>query len=294
MAAPGATGPARVIDGVTAALEVYAGLRARVAKLGRINVRPALTAVLVGDNPASRIYLRSKTRACDKAGVHSEVLELPAGSPPQTLLATLEKLNADSAVHGILVQLPLPHPLDASLVAQSVAPAKDVDGLSWHNLGALLAGQPLFEPCTPRGVIALLERAGVEIDARQAVVVGRSAIVGKPMALMLMARGATVTICHSRTRDLAAHTRRADILVVAAGRAGLVTGDMVKPGAAVIDVGINRLPDNKLAGDVDFASVRPVAGCITPVPGGVGPMTIAMVIANTVLAAERSVAQAAA
>ncbi len=294
MASRGATGPARVIDGVAAAREVYLGLKARVAALGRVNVRPALTAVLVGDNPASRIYLRNKMRACEKAGVHSEVLELPAGSPPRTLLATLEKLNADSAVHGILVQLPLPRPLDASLVAQSVAPAKDVDGLSWHNLGALLAGQPLFEPCTPRGVIALLERAGVEIDARQAVVVGRSAIVGKPMALMLMARGATVTICHSRTRDLAADTRRADILVVAAGRAGLVTGDMVKPGAAVIVVGINRLPGGKLAGDVDFASVRAVAGCITPVPGGVGPMTIAMVIANTVTAAERSVAPAAA
>jgi methylenetetrahydrofolate dehydrogenase (NADP+)/methenyltetrahydrofolate cyclohydrolase len=218
------------------------------------------------------------------------VLELPADCAPRTLLATLEKLNADPRVHGILVQLPLPQPLNASLVAQAISPAKDVDGLSWHSLGALVAGQAVFEPCTPRGVMALLDRAGVEIDARQAVVVGRSTIVGKPMALMLMARGATVTICHSRTPDLAAHTRRADILVAAAGRAGLVTGDMVKPGAAVIDVGINRLPDGKLAGDVDFASVRPVAGHITPVPGGVGPMTIAMVIANTILAAERSVA----
>jgi methylenetetrahydrofolate dehydrogenase (NADP+)/methenyltetrahydrofolate cyclohydrolase len=294
MAASGATGPARVIDGVAAAREVYARLRERVAALGRVKIRPALTAVLVGDNPVSRIYLRNKTRACAEAGVRSEVLELPAGCPAQTLRATLAKLNADPGVHGILVQLPLPQPLDASLVAQSVAPAKDVDGLTWHNLGALMVGQPLFEPCTPRGVMALLERAGVEIDARQAVVVGRSVIVGKPMALMLMARGATVTICHSRTRDFAAHTRRADILVVAAGRAGLVTGNMVKPGAAVIDVGINRLPGGKLAGDVDFASVRPVAGCITPVPGGVGPMTIAMVIANTVLAAERSLTPGAA
>ena len=294
MAASGATRPARVIDGVAAAREVYARLRERVAALGRVNIRPALTAVLVGDNPVSRIYLRNKTRACEEAGVRSEVLELPASCPPRTLLAALEKLNADPGVHGILVQLPLPQPLDASLVAQSVAPTKDVDGLSWHNLGALMAGRPLFEPCTPRGVMALLERAAVEIDAREAVVVGRSPIVGKPMALMLMARGATVTICHSRTRDLAAHTRRADILVVAAGRAGLLTGDMVKAGAAVIDVGINRLPGGKLAGDVDFASVRPVAGCITPVPGGVGPMTVAMVIANTVRAAERSVAPGAA
>jgi methylenetetrahydrofolate dehydrogenase (NADP+)/methenyltetrahydrofolate cyclohydrolase len=290
MAASGATGPARVIDGVAAAREVYARLRERVAALARADVRPALAAVLVGDNPASRIYLRNKTRACEEAGIRSEVLELPAACSARTLLATLEKLNADPGIHGILVQLPLPPQLDASLVAQSVAPAKDVDGLSWHNLGALMAGHPLFEPCTPRAVMALLERAGVEVDGRQAVVVGRSAIVGKPMALMLMARGATVTICHSRTRDLAAHTRRGDILVVAAGRAGLVTGDMVKPGAAVIDVGINRLPGGKLAGDVDFASVRAVAGCTTPVPGGVGPMTIAMVISNTVLAAELSVA----
>jgi len=189
-----------------------------------------------------------------------------------------------------VVQLPLPQQLDPSLVARTIAPAKDVDGLSWHNLGALMAGQPQFEPCTPRGVMSLLDWAGVEIEGRQAVVIGRSTIVGKPIALMLMARGATVTICHSRTADLAAHTRRADILVVAAGRAGLVTGDMVQPGAAVIDVGINRLPDGKLAGDVDFASVLPVAGYITPVPGGVGPMTVAMVISNTVLAAERSVA----
>jgi len=294
MAASGATGPARVIDGVVAAREVYARLRERVAALGRVNVRPALAAVLVGDNPASRIYLRNKTRACEESGVRSELHELPADCPSQTLLATIEKLNAERGVHGIIVQLPLPPQLDASLAARTIAPAKDVDGLSWHNLGALMAGQPLFEPCTPRGIMVLLERAGVEIDARQAVVVGRSAIVGKPMALMLMARGATVTICHSRTRDLAAHTRRADILVVAAGRAGLVTGDMVKPGAAVVDVGINRLAGGKLAGDVDFASVRAVAGCITPVPGGVGPMTVAMVIANTVLAAERSVAPMAA
>jgi methylenetetrahydrofolate dehydrogenase (NADP+)/methenyltetrahydrofolate cyclohydrolase len=294
MAASGATGPARVIDGVVAAREVYARLRERVAALGRVNVRPALAAVLVGDNPASRIYLRNKTRACEESGVRSELHELPADCPSQTLLAMIEKLNAERGVHGIIVQLPLPPQLDASLAARTIAPAKDVDGLSWHNLGALMAGQPLFEPCTPRGIMVLLERAGVEIDARQAVVVGRSAIVGKPMALMLMARGATVTICHSRTRDLAAHTRRADILVVAAGRAGLVTGDMVKPGAAVVDVGINRLAGGKLAGDVDFASVRAVAGCITPVPGGVGPMTVAMVIANTVLAAERSVAPMAA
>ena len=288
MAAPGAMGPARVIDGAAAAREIQARLKERVSALGRLNVRPALAAVLVGDDPASRIYLRNKARACAESGVRSEVHELPADCAQPRLQATLEKLNADPGVSGIIVQLPLPRHLDAAAVATTISPSKDVDGLSWHNLGALMAGHPLFEPCTPRGVMALLDRAAVEIDGRRAVVIGRSTIVGKPMALMLMARGATVTMCHSRTRDLAAHTRRADILVAAAGRAGLVTGDMVQPGAAVIDVGINRLASGKLAGDVDFASVRAVAAYITPVPGGVGPMTIAMVIANTVLAAERN------
>ncbi|MGH8661254.1 MAG: bifunctional 5,10-methylenetetrahydrofolate dehydrogenase/5,10-methenyltetrahydrofolate cyclohydrolase [Burkholderiales bacterium] len=289
MTAPAATGLARVIHGAAAARDIYDRLKERVTSLRRVNVRPALAAILVGENSASRIYLRNKTRACGELGVRSELHELPGDCPPRTLLATIEKLNADPAVHGIVVQLPLPRQLDASRVVQSVSPAKDVDGLTWHSLGALMAGQPVFEPCTPRAVMTLLDRASIEIDGRQAVVVGRSTIVGKPMALMLMARGATVTICHSRTPDLAAHTRRADILVVAAGRAGLVTGGMVKPGAAVIDVGINRLPGGGLAGDVDFASARPVAGCITPVPGGVGPVTVAVVIGNTVLAAERSV-----
>jgi methylenetetrahydrofolate dehydrogenase (NADP+)/methenyltetrahydrofolate cyclohydrolase len=288
MTASAATGPARLIDGAAAARELIAGLKERVAALQRLGIRPALAAVLVGDNPASRVYLRNKARACGEAGVHSQVHELPATCTAHTLVATVERLNSDPAVHGIIVQLPLPKQLEAAPVAQTLSPAKDVDGLTWHSLGALLAGHPAFEPCTPRGVMALLDRAGVAIDARQAVVIGRSTIVGKPVALMLMARGATVTICHSRTRDLAAHTRRADILVAAAGRAGLVTADMVKPGAAVIDVGINRLPDGKLAGDVDFSSVSAVAGHLTPVPGGVGPMTVAMVISNTVLAAERS------
>ena len=290
MTAPAAAGPARVIDGVAAAGEVLARLKERVAALNRRDIRPALAAVLVGDNAASRIYLRNKRRACEAAGVRSEVHELPADSPTHTLLAAIERLNADPGVHGIIVQLPLPQQIDAARVAQAIAPAKDVDGLTWTSLGALVAGHPVFEPCTPLGVTALLDHAGIAVDGRQAVVIGRSTIVGKPMALMLMARGATVTICHSRTRELPAHTRRADILVVAAGRAGLVTGDMVKPGAAVIDVGINRLPGGKLTGDVDLASVRAVAGHVTPVPGGVGPMTVAMVIANTVLAAERSAA----
>jgi len=273
---------------VAAARDIYAALKERVAALARLEVRPRLVAIQVGDHPASRIYLRNKVRACNEVGIDSEVQHLEAGCSQAALLAALESLNRNARVHGILLQLPLPGALDAGRILQSITPAKDVDGLTWASLGALVAGRPGFEPCTPRGVIVLLERAGIVMDGRDAVVVGRSAIVGKPMALMLMARGATVTICHSRTRDLAEHTRRADILVAATGRAGLITGDMVQPGAAVIDVGINRLPDGRLAGDVDFAAARAVAGCITPVPGGVGPMTVAMVIANTVLAAERS------
>ena len=281
-------GPARIIDGTAISREIYAGLRERVSVLGRGGVRPGLAAVQVGDNPASEIYLRNKVRACDEVGIHSEVHHLAAGSPQDVVLATLEKLNRNPRLHGILLQLPLPPLLDAERVMQSITPEKDVDGLTWGSLGSLVAGRPVFEPCTPAGVIVLLERSGIAMDGRHAVVVGRSVIVGKPVALMLMAQGATVTICHSRTHGLADHTRRADILVAAVGRTRLITGEMVKPGAAVIDVGINRLPDGKLAGDVDFQSVRGVAGFITPVPGGVGPMTIAMLISNTVCAAERA------
>lgn len=294
MTASRCAAPAVVLDGAAAAREIYSRLKARVAALAGSGVRPGLAAILVGDNPASKIYLRNKVRACDEAGVHSEVHNLPADCPQEALLATLESLNRNPRIHGILLQLPLPAHLDAGRVMQAMAPEKDVDGLTWASLGALVAGRPSFEPCTPGGVIVLLERAGVAVDGRDAVVVGRSPIVGKPMALMLMARGATVTICHSRTRDLAEHTRRADILVAAAGRPRLIRDDMVKPGAAVIDVGINRLPDGKFAGDVDFEAVRRVAGWITPVPGGVGPMTVAMVIVNTVRAAERSLTARAA
>lgn len=276
-----------LLDGVAAAGEIYAGLANRVAALGRANVRPGLAAVQVGDDPASRIYLRNKVRACDTAGLYSEVHQLDAGCTAQMLAAEIDKLNRNPAIHGVLLQLPLPAHLDAERAIQSITPDKDVDGLTWASLGGLMAGHPAFEPCTPAGAMRLLERAGIALDGRNAVVVGRSVIVGKPMALMLMARGATVTICHSRTRDLATHTRQADVLVAAIGKPRFITRDMVKPGAAVIDVGINRLPDGKLAGDVDFAAVRESAGWITPVPGGVGPMTVAMLIANTVLAAER-------
>jgi len=281
-------GRAKIIDGAAISREIYAGLKERVAALGRAGVRPGLAAVQVGDNPASKIYLRNKVRACDEVGVYSELHHLAADSPQDAVLATLDQLNGNPRVHGILLQLPLPPHLDAERVMQSIAPEKDVDGLTWASLGSLVAGHAVFEPCTPAGVIALLARSGVTMDSRHAVVVGRSVIVGKPVALMLMARGATVTICHSRTHDLAEHTRRADILVAAVGRPRFITGEMVKPGAAVIDVGINRLPDGKLAGDVDFQSAREVAGWITPVPGGVGPMTIAMLISNTVRAVERA------
>ena len=275
------------LDGTAVAREIYSQLKTRVAALGRHNVQPGLAALRVGDNPASTLYLRNKVRACSEVGIRSEVHALAADCPPELLLATLDKFNRDPGVHGILVQLPLPKHWDPALAAKAIAPEKDVDGLTWHNLGALLAGHPIFESCTPAGIMALLQHAGVAIDGREAVVVGRSSIVGKPLALLLMARGATVTVCHSRTRDLGNHTRRADILVVAAGRPKLVGAGMVKPGAAVIDVGINRLPDGKLVGDVDFAVVQEVAGWITPVPGGVGPMTVAMLIANTVRAAEK-------
>ena len=278
-----------VLDGTGAARDVYDGLKGRVAALARVPLRPGLAVVLVGDNPASKIYIRNKVRACAEAGIHSEVHALPAGTAGGELVARLARLNDDPNVHGILVQLPLPDHLDETLVARTIAAQKDVDGLTWQNLGALMAGHPGFEPCTPRGVMMMLDRAGVSVEGRNAVVVGRSTIVGKPMAMMLMARSATVTVCHSRTPDLGSHTRRADILVAATGRAGLITADMVKPGAAVIDIGINRSP-GRIVGDVDFAGVKNIAGWISPVPGGVGPMTIAMVISNTVQAAERMAA----
>jgi methylenetetrahydrofolate dehydrogenase (NADP+)/methenyltetrahydrofolate cyclohydrolase len=247
---------------------------------------PGLGVMLVGNDPASRVYVNMKRKACAKLGIHAEEVTLGADASMSEVMGSLEKLNSDDRIDGILVQLPLPSHIDTALVAKAVAPEKDVDGLTWHNLGALVAGHPLFEPCTPGAVITLLERAGITIEGREAVVVGRSTIVGKPMALMLTSRGATVTVCHSKTMELGRHTRHADILVAAAGRPRLITADMVKPGAAVIDVGINRVAGQGITGDVDFARVREVAGWITPVPGGVGPMTVAMVIANTVWAAE--------
>jgi len=277
----------RTIDGNAIARELRAGLIRRIAALAARGVRPGLAVVQVGESPASRIYVRNKIKACDEAGLYSEHIELPADADESTLLRRIRIFNSDARIHGVLVQLPLPPQFAAQRVLEAIAPAKDVDGLHPANMGLLTAGNPRFVPCTPLGVMKILEHEGVEPQGRHAVVIGRSNIVGKPVALLLLQKGATVTICHSRTADLGAMTLQADILVVAAGKPKLVAAGMVKPGAAVIDVGINRLADGKLAGDVDFQSVLGVASRITPVPGGVGPMTIAMLLENTVMSAER-------
>jgi methylenetetrahydrofolate dehydrogenase (NADP+)/methenyltetrahydrofolate cyclohydrolase len=276
-----------IMDGVAVSKEVRGRLAARVAALVAKGVRPGLAVMLVGDNPASRVYVRNKVKACAEAGIHSVMDEYPADTSAADVLARIRALNADPSIHGILVQLPLPPHIDVDDVLAAIAPEKDVDGFHVESLGALMAGKPGFEPCTPHGVMEILDHYQVPLAGRNAVVVGRSNIVGKPMALMLLGRNATVTICTSKTRDLAAHTRAADIVVVAVGRPRLLTGDMVKPGAVVVDVGINRDADGKLVGDVDFDSVKDVAGFVTPVPGGVGPMTITMLLANAVTSAER-------
>jgi len=278
---------ARLIDGKALAAELRNESAVRVDRLRALGIVPGLAVVIVGEDPASQVYVRNKARACEQAGVHSTVHALPATTTQAQLIAFVQRLDADPRVHGILVQLPLPKGLDSRAVIEEISPAKDVDGFHYESLGQLVVGDPGFRPCTPDGVMKLLEHEGVALQGARACVVGRSTIVGKPMALMLIHAGATVTVAHSKTRDLASVTREADVLVVAVGRAGLVTGAMVKPGAVVIDVGINRGGDGKLTGDVDFASASAVAAAITPVPGGVGPMTIAMLIANTVRAAER-------
>ncbi len=278
----------RIIDGNAIARELRAGLIRRVAALAAMGVRPGLAVLQVGNHPASRIYVRSKMKACGEAGLYSEHIELPADADESTLLGRIRILNYDTRIHGILVQLPLPAGLSAERMVEALAPAKDVDGFHPTNMGLLAVGNPRFVPCTPLGVMKLIEHEEIEVQGRHAVVVGRSNIVGKPMALLLLQRGATVTICNSRTPDLGAMTSQADILVMATGKPRLVTAGMVKPGAVVIDVGITRLADGKLAGDVDFQSVLGTASCITPVPGGVGPMTIAMLLENTVMSAERA------
>jgi methylenetetrahydrofolate dehydrogenase (NADP+)/methenyltetrahydrofolate cyclohydrolase len=282
--------PATIIDGKSLAAAVRASQKSAIGALAARGVRPGLAAILAGNDPASRVYVRTKARACEETGVRSESHEFPDDVAEATLLERVARLNADPRVHGILVQLPLPRHLDSSRVLAAVSPMKDVDGFHAANLGALLQGRPGFVPGTPAGVMRMLEHAGAPLAGRHAVIVGRSTIVGKPLALLLLQKDATVTICHSKTVNLAAVTRQADVLIAAAGRAKLITAGMVKPGACVIDVGINRLADGKLAGDVEFESVGAVAGSISPVPGGVGPMTVAMLIVNTVRAAELSIA----
>jgi len=278
---------AQILDGKSLAASIRADLRERVAALVQRGVRPGLAVVLAGDDAASRVYVRNKTLAAAEIGVHSEQHEFKADVGEATLLQQIRALNENPLVHSILVQLPLPKHIDSARVLEAIAPAKDVDGFHEVNLGALLAGRPGVVPCTPAGVMRLIENAGVPLAGRHAVVLGRSNIVGKPVALLLLQKDASVTICHSKSKDLKAITKQADILVAAVGRAKLVTAEMVKPGACVIDVGINRLPDGKLAGDVDYEAVREVAGWITPVPGGVGPMTIAMLLENCLRAASR-------
>ena len=278
---------ARLIDGAALSRSVYDELKLRIAVLNRGGIQPGLAAILIGDDPASTVYVRTKTRACEEIGLRSELHRYSAECTETEIVALIAKLNTDPAIHGILVQLPLPSHLNEERIMQMVRPDKDVDGFNWRNLGAMVAGRVLFAPCTPLGVMTMLTREGIPIEGCNAVVIGRSLTVGKPIALMLIARGATVTVCNSKTRDLREHTERADILVVAVGKPGTVDGSMLKPGAVVIDVGINRLPNGKLTGDVDFASASRVASRITPVPGGVGRMTVAMLLANTVTAAER-------
>ncbi|MBV2234025.1 MAG: bifunctional methylenetetrahydrofolate dehydrogenase/methenyltetrahydrofolate cyclohydrolase FolD [Sterolibacterium sp.] len=282
---------AHIIDGNALAATVREQLAEHAAKLRQQGVSPCLAVILVGEDPASAVYVRNKVQACEKADIRSLKDVYAADVDPATVMRRIAELNADPSVHGILVQLPLPPQFDSDAVLEAIAPAKDVDGFHAENVGALMQGMPRFIPCTPYGVMKMLDAAGVPLKGAEAVIVGRSNIVGKPMAMLLLAAGCTVTVCHSQTRDLAFHTRRADILVAAVGRPRMITGEMIKPGATVIDVGINRLPaaeGGKLCGDVDFASASQVAGFITPVPGGVGPMTITMLLANTIEAAERS------
>jgi len=281
------------IDGKAIAQRYRQELAVRVDRLKDSGVTPGLAVVIVGDDPASKVYVRNKAMACESIGMHSEVHALSANTTQAHLLDFLRRLNDDDAIHGILVQLPLPKHIDSRAVIEAIDPAKDVDGFHHQNVGALVAGESAFYPCTPWGVMKMLEHEGVAVEGSRAVVIGRSMIVGKPMALMLINAGATVTVCHSKTRDLPAVARQADILVAAVGRPRFVGADMVKPGAIVIDVGINRLPDGKLAGDVDYDAVAPIAAKITPVPGGVGPMTIAMLLANAVRSAERVAGMAA-
>jgi methylenetetrahydrofolate dehydrogenase (NADP+)/methenyltetrahydrofolate cyclohydrolase len=280
---------ALILDGKAVAAKVLSAVTDGVTALCARGVQPVLAVVLIGEDPASHVYVGGKRRACQAVGIEARDHLFPGGLTEADLLALIRRLNADRSVHGILVQLPLPGDIDEDRIIAAVDPAKDVDGFHPENLGRLLSETPGAVPCTPAGIIEILDHYGVDLEGAEAVVVGRSRIVGKPLAQLLLTRHATVTICHTRTRDLGAHTRRAEVLAVAAGRPGVVTGDMIAPGAVVIDVGVNRLPDGKLVGDVDFASASARARAITPVPGGVGPMTVAMLMRNTLAATRRQV-----
>ena len=289
---------ARIIDGKAIAADIRAEVTARVRALVAAAVTPGLAAVLVGDDPASHVYVTAKQKDCEEVGIASRRVELPADATRQAVLEEVARLNVDPEVSGMIVQLPLPPQVDELAVQMAIDPAKDVDGLHPTNVGLMVRGVPAFLAATPYGIVELLVRSGIPTDGAESVIVGRGGLVGMPLSVMLAQKSprgnATVTLCHTGTRDLAAHTRRADVLVVAAGRIATVTADMVKPGATVIDVGTNRGPDGKLVGDVAFDEVAEVAGAITPVPGGVGPMTRAMLLVNTVTAAERAAAATAA
>ena len=279
---------AKIIDGVAIAKKVRVGITQRAQALAQKGITPSLTVIMVGDNPASAVYVRNKVRACRDVGIKSDVVKLPIDVKEADLLARIVALNIDPTVHGILVQLPLPPSIAVARVLETISVAKDVDGFHLYNVGGLVLGNTVFPPCTPYGVQKILEHEGIELEGKNVTVVGASNIVGKPLALMLMQREATVAICHAKTRDLAQYTILADILVVAAGSPKLIVPQMIRTGAVVIDVGINRLPDGKLVGDVDFDGVKEKASYITPVPGGVGPMTVTMLLENTVGAAERA------
>lgn len=280
---------AQLLDGKAMSEELRADIARKVAALKERGVTPGLAVILVGDDPASQIYVRNKGIGCEKTGMHSVTIRMPEDTTQQALEDQIRALNADPAIHGILVQLPLPPHLDEAAALAAIAPEKDVDGFHVQNAGRLLCGLPGVVACTPKGAMEMIRCTGVSLSGKEAVVVGRSNIVGKPMAMLLLQANCTVTMCHSRTADLASHTRRADILVAAVGKPGFITADMVKPGAIVIDVGINRV-DGRVVGDVDFEHVKDVAGWITPVPGGVGRMTITMLLQNTLEAAERTLA----
>jgi methylenetetrahydrofolate dehydrogenase (NADP+)/methenyltetrahydrofolate cyclohydrolase len=281
---------AQLIDGKRISAQIRAEIKQETAEfIAKTGITPKLAVVLVGDNPASQVYVRNKGKACEEVGFLAEQIDMPATTTQEELEALIDRLNADDTVHGILVQLPLPRGLSEERVLLRISPDKDVDAFHPYNVGRMVAGQAVFLPCTPAGVMQLLARSGISVAGKHCVVVGRSNIVGKPMAHLLLQENGTVTVCHSRTADLASETRRADILIAAIGKADFFTGDMVKEGAVVIDVGMNRRPDGKLTGDVDFASVEPKASYITPVPGGVGPMTITMLMQNTLTAAKDSI-----